>query len=66
MELFRQFNELGTTVIIASHDIGLIKSRRCQRCLLEGRIAGAAGGCPVRQSRKHGVLPTESQTMAGT
>ena len=49
MELFRQFNELGTTVIIASHDIGLIKSMQMPTInLLEGRIAGAAGTWDVQ------------------
>ena len=39
MKLFSQFNELGTTVIIASHDIGLIESMQMPTVnLLEGRI----------------------------
>ncbi len=40
MELFRQFNELGTTVVIASHDAGLIQSMGMPTLnLVEGRIA---------------------------
>ena len=44
MELFSQFNELGTTVVIASHDIGLIESMQTPTLnLVAGRIAEANG-----------------------
>lgn len=44
MELFRQFNELGTTVVIASHDTGLIQSMGMPTLnLVEGRIAEPTG-----------------------
>ncbi len=41
MELFRQFNEVGTTVIVASHDRGLIES-------MGARIIELANGKIVR------------------
>jgi cell division transport system ATP-binding protein len=44
MELFCRFNELGTTVLIASHDIGLIESLQMPVLnLVAGRIAEASG-----------------------
>ena len=44
MELFCRFNELGTTVLIASHDIGLIESLQMPVLnLVAGRIADASG-----------------------
>ncbi len=44
MELFCQFNELGTTVVIASHDIGLIESMQTPTLnLTAGRIAAVNG-----------------------
>ena len=44
MELFCRFNELGTTVLIASHDIGLIESLHMPVLnLVAGRIAEASG-----------------------
>jgi cell division transport system ATP-binding protein len=44
MELFCRFNELGTTVLIASHDIGLIESLQMSVLnLVAGRIAEASG-----------------------
>jgi cell division transport system ATP-binding protein len=44
MDLFRQFNELGTTVIIASHDTGLIQSMQMPTLnLIAGQIDGTTG-----------------------
>jgi ABC-type ATPase involved in cell division len=44
MDLFRQFNELGTTVIIASHDTGLIQSMQMPTLnLIAGQIGGTTG-----------------------
>ncbi len=39
MELFRQFNAVGVTVLIASHDLDLIRRLRCRILTLEqGRL----------------------------
>jgi len=40
MRIFRRFNEVGVTVLIASHDIALIDRLGCRRVALEeGRLA---------------------------
>ncbi|UTA48016.1 cell division ATP-binding protein FtsE [Simiduia sp. 21SJ11W-1] len=50
MELFRQFNEVGVTLLIASHDIALLKRQRKRvLALREGELYGDsqyAGGPP--------------------
>lgn len=39
MQLFRDFNQVGVTVLIASHDIALIESMGCRRLMLDhGRL----------------------------
>ena len=44
MFLFEQFNQLGMTVLIASHDLGLIKHFRHQQfTLVEGKLLHATG-----------------------
>ena len=44
MYLFEQFNQLGMTVLIASHDLGLIKSFKHQQfTLVEGKLLHAQG-----------------------
>jgi cell division transport system ATP-binding protein len=41
MNLFRRFNEVGVTVLIASHDLRLIEQFGVRRIVLEGgRVAG--------------------------
>ncbi len=43
MRIFRRFNEVGVTLLIASHDIALIDRLGCRRIELEnGRLAAAA------------------------
>jgi len=43
MRIFRRFNEVGVTLMIASHDIGLIDRLGCRRIELEeGRLATPA------------------------
>ncbi len=45
MRLFKRFNEVGVTVVIASHDLHLIDQLGVRRiALAAGRIAGAAHG----------------------
>ena len=42
MRIFRRFNEVGVTLMIASHDIALIDRLGCRRIALEeGRLASA-------------------------
>ena len=42
MRIFRRFNEVGVTILIASHDIALIDRLGCRRIELEaGRLAAA-------------------------
>jgi len=45
VDLFREFNDLGTTVLIATHDVALINRVRSPRVLTlaTGRMAGKAG-----------------------
>ena len=39
MRIFRRFNEVGVTLLIASHDISLIDRMGCRRIALEeGRL----------------------------
>jgi cell division transport system ATP-binding protein len=48
MELFRQFNEVGTTVIVASHDRALIESMGTRVIeLANGKIVRDLAGAPV-------------------
>ncbi len=48
MRIFRRFNEVGVTLMIASHDIGLIDRLGCRRIELEeGRLA--APGDPAEE-----------------
>ena len=43
MKLFKRFNDVGVTVVIASHDVHLIDQLGARRIVLgEGRVAGAA------------------------
>lgn len=39
MDLFRQFNQVGVTVLIATHDMDLVHRMKCRRLILkEGRL----------------------------
>lgn len=41
MQLFKRFNDVGVTVVIATHDVHLIERFAAQRIMLsEGRVAG--------------------------
>ena len=44
MRIFRRFNEVGVTVLIASHDIALIDRLGCRRIELDGGRLAEAGG----------------------
>lgn len=44
MNIFRRFNEVGVTVLIASHDVGLIERFGMRRVIIEGgRVAADTG-----------------------
>ncbi len=44
MRLFKRFNDVGVTVVVASHDLHLIEQIGARRiALVAGRLAGAAG-----------------------
>jgi len=48
MRIFRRFNEVGVTVLIASHDISLIDRQGCRRIALEnGRLQQAEDDDPA-------------------
>jgi len=50
MQLFKRFNEVGVTVVIATHDVHLIDRFAARRIVLdEGRVA-AQTGAPLRAS----------------
>ncbi len=50
MQLFRQFNSVGVTVLIASHDIGLIKQLGMREIQLsQGRLVADTGKAAVSQ-----------------
>ena len=50
MKLFKRFNDVGVTVLIASHDVHLIERFRVRRVMIEGgRVAG-------RRSRAHAAI----------
>jgi len=43
LRLFEEFNRVGVTVLMATHDMGLIASRRYRTLTLsQGRMAGGA------------------------
>ena len=47
MNIFRRFNEVGVTVLVASHDVNLIERFGVRRVILEGgRIAGGVEPLP--------------------
>jgi cell division transport system ATP-binding protein len=47
MSIFRRFNEVGVTVLVASHDLNLIERFGMRRVILEGgRVASGSGGPP--------------------
>jgi len=47
MNIFRRFNEVGVTVLIASHDVHLIEQFGMRRVILEGgRVAGSVETMP--------------------
>jgi cell division transport system ATP-binding protein len=50
MRIFRRFNEVGVTLLIASHDIALIDQLGCRRIALEdGMLQQAADEDPVAE-----------------
>jgi len=50
MRIFRRFNEVGVTLLIASHDIGLIDQLGCRRIALEnGSLQAAMEDDPVAE-----------------
>jgi cell division transport system ATP-binding protein len=50
MRIFRRFNEVGVTLLIASHDIALIDQLGCRRIALEdGVVQQAADEDPVAE-----------------
>jgi cell division transport system ATP-binding protein len=47
MNIFKRFNEVGVTVLIASHDVNLIERYGVRRVILEGgRVAPGSGAAP--------------------
>jgi cell division transport system ATP-binding protein len=47
MNIFKRFNEVGVTVLIASHDVGLIERFGMRRVMLEGgRVSGSVETMP--------------------
>jgi cell division transport system ATP-binding protein len=45
MQLFKRFNDVGVTVVIATHDVHLIERVGGRRIILgEGRVVGEDGG----------------------
>jgi cell division transport system ATP-binding protein len=53
MKLFEQFNQVGVTVLIASHDMDMIKKMRKRIITLrEGRIPSHFGNAPVEQNEE--------------
>ena len=54
MKLFKRFNDVGVTVLIASHDVHLIERFRVRRVIIDsGRVAGGdpAPALPSMQAR---------------
>jgi cell division transport system ATP-binding protein len=52
MNIFKRFNDVGVTVLIASHDVHLIEHFGVRRVVLEGgRVAGAAPEAPLPSIR---------------
>ena len=51
MRLFKRFNEVGVTVVIATHDVHLIEHFAARRIILgDGRVADAGGPAAARVS----------------
>jgi cell division transport system ATP-binding protein len=48
MGLFRRFNEVGVTVIVATHDLHLVRESGLREIVLDdGRIGGGGAGPPA-------------------
>jgi ABC-type ATPase involved in cell division len=44
MQLFKRFNDVGVTVVIATHDVHLIERFAARRIVLgDGRVTGETG-----------------------
>ena len=46
MNIFKRFNEVGVTVLVASHDVHLIERYGMRRVILEGGRASGNGPGP--------------------
>jgi cell division transport system ATP-binding protein len=53
MNLFRRFNEVGVTVVVASHDVHLIERYGARRVVLEGGRITAATPSPTCRTCRH-------------
>jgi cell division transport system ATP-binding protein len=60
MKIFRRFNEVGVTVLVASHDIYLLEHFPVRRVRLEGgRIVDAAASTGEKLLDPRKLLATE-------
>jgi cell division transport system ATP-binding protein len=51
LELFRRFKDVGVTVIVATHDMNLVRESGLREIVLSaGHLAGAEGELPVMQA----------------
>ncbi|MGO9037251.1 MAG: cell division ATP-binding protein FtsE [Steroidobacteraceae bacterium] len=56
MQLFKRFNEVGVTVVIATHDVHLIDRFSARRIVLDdGRVASETGGSVQRAAASSGA-----------
>jgi cell division transport system ATP-binding protein len=63
MQLFKRFNDVGVTVVIATHDVHLIERFSARRIVLDdGRVIAESGGAAQRDGIASGIV---SGTAAG-
>jgi energy-coupling factor transporter ATP-binding protein EcfA2 len=58
MNIFKRFNEVGVTVLVATHDIHLIERYGVRRVVIEGgRVAGGADAPPTASLAPASLAP---------
>jgi energy-coupling factor transporter ATP-binding protein EcfA2 len=68
MQLFKRFNDVGVTVVIATHDVHLIEQfgRAARWTLGDGRVGRERPPRAMRSRRRAGYFARHAQTLVGS